>query len=83
MRFIGTDARPDWARVMPRFALGELYEHGDEVERDPARAYFWYELAVRANHATATGARDWIADQLAPAERVEAERLLRIWEASK
>lgn len=39
--------------VRALFALGAMYDHGDGVDQDPARARFYYEIAARMKFAPA------------------------------
>ncbi|MBF0623572.1 MAG: sel1 repeat family protein, partial [Magnetococcales bacterium] len=60
-----------------QFNLGHCHQIGRGVARDPARAYLWFHRAARAGDAEAARRRDWLEQELDPAQvdrlRREAE----------
>jgi len=56
--------------------LGQLYEEGLGVERDPVLAYVYYDTAYFLGYDPAGEARDKVSRKLGSAERAEAKRLV-------
>ncbi len=59
--------------------LGKAWREAGLVKLDRVRAYMWYSLAVANGLTRAGSTRDYIADQMTPAQIAEAERLAAEW----
>jgi TPR repeat protein len=55
--------------------LGRLYRDGIGVDRDPVRAYVWFNRAAAAHNIDAVRERENIARTLAPNDLKEGQRL--------
>ena len=56
--------------------LGQMYERGQGVPQDEARAYMWFHLGASAGGSTlAAKNRDAIAARLTPAQITQAQAL--------
>lgn len=62
-----------------QFRLGQSYESGTGVTRNPVLAFMWYELAATGNHRQARHNRDRLAARMDDAQLAEARRLARDW----
>jgi serine/threonine protein kinase len=60
-----------------QFSLGEAYAAGRGVGRSDFQAYVWFSLAAQGGFAGAAGRRDATATSLQPAERQQADHLVR------
>jgi TPR repeat protein len=60
-----------------RFELGLLCRDGRGTLKDPARAYYWLNLAASQGVRKALDARDALEPNLTAEQMVEAERLSR------
>ncbi len=67
--------------VMGQVNLGELYMTGRGVPKDYVQALKWNMLAAAAGDPDARNYRDSLADQMAPAQIRQAQRLARDWAA--
>jgi alginate biosynthesis protein AlgK len=63
-------------QVNADFALGQMYSQGKGVRPDLVNAYVFSQLALPKNTPQASALAREIAQQLAPAQRAQAERLL-------
>ncbi len=63
----------------PNYYLGSLYQKGEGIGQDNARAHFWFSLAAAQGHRLARNHRALLAGQMSADEIAEAERLLREW----
>jgi len=59
--------------------LASAYLEGRGVPRDPVRAYVWYDLAARRDHANAAQARDFAAEWLSPEQVGLARSMIVRW----
>lgn len=59
--------------------LADMYDKGDGVPRNRVEAYKWYAIAAAGGYAKAADNRAFIAQQMAPAEVAQAQRLSRAW----
>ncbi len=67
-----------WAQ----FALALLYDKGEGVERDPVRAYMWFDI-VGERHEHAVHNRDSLGEELTAAQIEEALEMARQWRAQR
>ena len=80
-----TGAAREWREAArdgdPRsqFRLGELYERGRGVVRDPVLALMWYRIADRRGYAEAGLAGSLLRAGLARAQVIRADRLAAQW----
>ena len=58
-------------------ALGVRYATGRGVPQDYVTAYAWTNIAAAHGHTNARKLRDWIRDQMNPAQLVEGQKLSR------
>ena len=59
--------------------LGQAWREAGPVKLDHVRAYMWYSLAAANGLTRAGSTRDFIDDQMTPAQIAEAERLVAEW----
>ena len=64
-----------------QFRLGELYENGRGVERDPVLALMWYSIAAKAGYTEAGLAGSLLAANMTPKQTRRARRLASRWPA--
>ncbi len=63
-----------------QFNLGIMYATGRGVQQDYVQAYLWFSLAAAQGHGSAQKFRDNVlAEDMTPAQLVDAERLAREW----
>ncbi len=62
-----------------QFTLGRMYQKGEGIGQDNAKAHFWFSLSAAQGLRLARKHRDLLAKQMSPDEIAEAERLLREW----
>jgi uncharacterized protein len=65
-----------------QYNLGVMYEKGQGVAKDPAKAYFWWLLASKRELPDAVRNRDRIEKSLTPAQRAEAQTAAKQWQPS-
>ncbi|MDZ7791177.1 MAG: hypothetical protein U5L08_11935 [Xanthomonadales bacterium] len=65
-----------WADKMAQHNLGVIWYRGDGVDRDPARAWAWFELSAERDYPEFVGIADAIQDELEPAQRQRGQRIL-------
>jgi len=58
-----------WADKMAQHNLGVIWYRGDGVERDPARAWAWFELAAERDYPEFVGIANAVWDELSPVDR--------------
>jgi TPR repeat protein len=66
----------DQGNAQAQRMLGELYENGRGVARDPFFAYLWYSLAARGGSPTASAGRSRVSRLLQPAQLKQADKLV-------
>lgn len=59
-----------------QYNLGHMYDKGDGVPRDYVQAHMWYDIA---GVAVAVKYRDFLAQEMTPAQVAKAQRLAREW----
>lgn len=59
--------------------LTGMYALGKDIPEDLVLAYAWAILAVRSGNDGSTASRDMLEQALAPAEKLEAQRLANKW----
>ncbi|MEN8206494.1 MAG: tetratricopeptide repeat protein [Pseudomonadota bacterium] len=59
-----------------QYNLGLMYDIGYGVQQDYVQAHMWYDIA---GVAVAVSYRDYVAQEMTPAQVVEAQRLAREW----
>jgi TPR repeat protein len=59
-----------------QYNLGHMYDKGDGVPRDYVQAHMWYDIA---GVAAAVKYRDFLAQEMTPAQVARAQRLAREW----
>ena len=64
-----------------QYNLGQMYRHGQGVERDHVQAFMWLQLAALSGAGQAADSRDALAKLMRPADVVRAQRLAAKWEA--
>lgn len=64
-----------WADKMAQHNLGVMHYRGDGVERDPARAWAWFELAAEREYPEFVGIADAVWAQLDEAQRERAQAI--------
>jgi len=57
-------------------ALGEAYEEGRGVQKNPVCAYFWYLVAADSGYSAGDEKREALAAKLSEADRAEGERMI-------
>ena len=68
--------------AIAQFHLGIMYAMGRGVQDDYVQAYLWFSLAAAQGHDSARNFRDNVlAEDMTPAQLVDAERLAREWKA--
>ncbi len=65
-----------WADKMAQHNLGVIWYRGDGVERDPARAWAWFELAAERDYPEFVGIANAVRQELEPDQRQRGERIL-------
>lgn len=65
-----------WADKMAQHNLGVMTYRGEGVDRDPARAWAWFELAAERGYPEFVGIANAVWDELAPVQRRKAQRVL-------
>lgn len=65
-----------YADKMAQHNLGVIYYRGDGVERDPARAWAWFELAAERDYPEFVGIANAVWDELPPAQRQRGRAFL-------
>ena len=86
----GTSSAPDYARALACYrqaavqgqvdaqaALGWMYANGVGVLQDFVRAHMWFNLAAVSAHAQACAGRDFVAEQMTPAQIAQAQDMAR------
>ena len=63
-------------------ALGWLYANGAGVLQDYVRAHMWFNLGAVSGHAAAAYGRDFVAQQMTPAQIAEAQDMARACQRS-
>ena len=58
-------------------ALGWLYANGAGVLQDFVRAHMWFNLGAVGGHAAAASGRDFVTQQMAPAQIAQAQDMAR------
>lgn len=67
--------------AMARFELGRYHQYGlVQFEDNYERAYFWYTLAIEADHASAEYYRTEFSREMTLTQIADAERLVAEWE---
>ena len=73
----------DQGLAVAQVNLGSMYEDGRGVPQDYVQAHMWYNLSAARWHGvereSMAGLRDFVAEQMAPAQIAEAERLAYEW----
>jgi TPR repeat protein len=69
-----------------QYNLGVRYELGEGVVQDYVQAHMWFDLAASRSTGEAreddVRRRDIVAGRMTPAQRAEAQRLARAWDAA-
>jgi TPR repeat protein len=65
-----------YADKMAQHNLGVIYYRGDGVERDPARAWAWFELAAERDYPEFVGIANAVWDELPPTQRQRGRAFL-------
>jgi len=65
-----------------QYNLGVMYAKGQGVNQDYVRSYMWLSLAVAQGFSEAQIDRDWISQQMTPAQITEAKKMTRACENS-
>ena len=60
-----------------------VYAQGQGVARDPAKAYFWYNLAATELGGDAAKRRDEVAQKLTIAQVAEQQNKALAWQAKR
>ena len=60
--------------------LAKMYDEGEKVIQDYARAHMWYNLAVAQGYTLGQVYRNILAEKMTPAQIAEAQRLAREWQ---
>ena len=58
-------------------ALGWLYANGMGVLQDYVRAHMWFNVGAVSGHAQAASGREFVAQQMTPAQIAQAQDLAR------
>lgn len=64
-----------WADKLSQYNLGVMHYHGEGVERDPAMAWAWFELAAERGYPQMTGAATAVWKELDDDARERAQTL--------
>lgn len=65
-----------WADKMAQHNLGVMIYRGEGVDRDPARAWAWFELSAERGYPELVGIANAVWDELEPGQRKRARRIL-------
>jgi hypothetical protein len=65
-----------WADKMAQHNVGVMYYRGQSVDRDPARAWAWFELSAERDYPELVGIANAVWDELEPGQRKRAQRIL-------
>ncbi len=73
-------AKAECGDARAQFDLGYRYRFGQGVEKDIARAYFWYGIAHTGGVGVPPNERLFLSERLTPERIAEADRLIAEWE---
>lgn len=59
-----------------QYNLGVMYAKGQGVDKDYVRSYIWLSLAAAHGFTEAQNDRDWVAQQMMPAQITQAKKML-------
>jgi TPR repeat protein len=74
-----TARMPESEIAQVRFRLGEIFDKGLGVPRDPVTSYFWYALAEAGGHPRAAAEERNLADAMTPTQVIEAKNRAARW----
>jgi TPR repeat protein len=62
-----------------QYKLGVIYSAGKDVPKDYVQAHLWFNVADSVGYVAAARKRDFIANQMTPAQIATARKLAREW----
>ncbi|MEE8334326.1 MAG: tetratricopeptide repeat protein [Alphaproteobacteria bacterium] len=62
-----------------QYKLGVIYSAGKDIPKDYVQAHLWFNVADSVGYVAAARKRDFIANQMTPAQIATARKLAREW----